>query len=78
MTDDRKSPENPKLPDTTDAHPDDPQWLDTMDLDVLLVRRYDTDDIMVGRQYFVIMHDDTEDGQFMVSSVARPPEPESI
>lgn len=59
----------------TQVHPDDPEWLSDIDLDVITVRRYDTNDILVGLQYFVLMRDESMDDAFFVSSVARPPEP---
>lgn len=62
---------------TDQEHPDDPEWLADVDFDVVTVRRYDTNDILVGVQYFVLMQDvgDEFDDAFFLSSVARPPEP---
>lgn len=69
------SNERENLPGTIREGPDEPEWIDDTSMDILVVRRYDTDDILVGNQYFAIVHDDTIDSGFIVSSMAKPSEP---
>lgn len=70
MTDEREH-----LPGSIREEPDEPEWIDDTSMDILVVRRYDTDDILVGHQYFAIVHDGTIDSGFIVSSMAKPSEP---
>jgi hypothetical protein len=59
-----------------ELEPPDPTWLRDIDMDVLVVRRYDQNDVLINYQYFVLLQDDLVDDGFIVSSVAEPPEPE--
>lgn len=72
MTDEQEN-----LPGTIREDPDEPEWIDDTSMDILVVRRYDTDDILVWHQYFAIVHDDTIDSGFIVSSMAKSSEPVS-
>jgi hypothetical protein len=69
MTDDTDSTEERSL-DVSRA-PETMDWIDDVHSDMLVVRRYDTDDILVGKQYYVIIRDETSDGRFIVSSIAH-------
>lgn len=57
--------------------PEQREWLDDIEFDLVVVRRYDEDDIMVGSQYFVLMQDESMDSGYILSSIAEPPEPVS-
>jgi hypothetical protein len=59
-----------------ELEPPDPTWLRDIDMDVLVVRRYDQNDVLINYQYFVLLQDDLVDDGYIVSSVAEPPEPE--
>lgn len=49
------------------------EWLDDVDFDVVTIRRYDTNDVIVGTQNFVLMRDEGLDGDsYIVSSIASP------
>lgn len=54
---------------------DERTWLNDIGFDIVTVRRYDTNDIVIGIQHFVLMYDDTMDDGYVVSSIAEPPEP---
>ena len=65
MTDDRKLP-------VSAEEPPEIGWLDDVDTHIIEVTRHDKRDIIVGRQYYVLMLEDADDGRFLTTTVSQP------
>jgi len=66
MTDDRK------LPVPAEEPPVEATWLDDVDTHLIEVTRHDENDIIFGRQYFLLMLEDAESGRFLTTRVSSP------
>jgi hypothetical protein len=44
-------------------------WLDDVDTHIIEVTRHDTHDIVVGRQYYVLMLEDADGGRLLTTTV---------
>lgn len=70
MTDDRK------LPVPADDLPRR-AWLDEVGTHIIEVTRHDKYDIIVGRQYYVLMLEDADEGRLLTTTVTSPVTTES-